>query len=171
MRTKLFEFALFILVSSVLFAAPTAAIARAQKTAVSGDQQATVSGPPGSVRSAGKWTIITTAPLTAKFAFSGDGVSFAGTLTRVVDVRIDAALNGTLRGTVSYVDTNMGVTCTGHHEGKLTNNFFTGKVVAPCSDGSLLQGTLQDTKLTYDQAGNLIAVESHFTGTLLNPHG
>src|SRR5205807_8625032 len=83
-RTKLFRVALFLIAGSVLSAAPSAALARAQKTALSGDQFATVSGPPGSVQHAGKWTIFTNAPLAGTFEFTGDGVSLAGTLTRLV---------------------------------------------------------------------------------------
>jgi hypothetical protein len=120
-RTKLFRVALFLIVGSVFSAAPSAALARAQETALSGDQFAAVSGPPGSVLHAGKWTIFTNAPLAGRFEFTGDGVSLAGTLTRVVNVKIDAANNGSLSGTVSYVDTKTGVTCTGFHHGKLIN--------------------------------------------------
>ena len=168
-RTKLFRVALFLIVGSVLSAAPSAALARAQETALSGDQFAAVSGPPGSIQHAGKWTIFTNAPLAGTFEFTGDGVSLAGTLTRVVNVRIDAANNGSLRGTVSYVDTKTGVTCTGFHHGMLINNFLTGKLVASCSDGSLIRGTLQDTHITYDAHGVLIDVTTHFSGTILRP--
>lgn len=167
MRTTLFRVASFLIVGSVLAAVPSAALARAQQTAVSGDQQAMVSGPPASVQRAGKWTIVTNAPLTGTFAFSGDGVSLAGTLTRVVSVKIDSGNNGILWGTVNYVDSRTGVTCAGFNHGRLINNFLTGNVVASCTDGSLLRGTLQDTDITYDAHGTLSAVTTHFTGTIL----
>ncbi len=169
-RTKLLRLAFLIIIGSLLSAAPNAAYARARETPLSGDMQSVVSGPPAGVQQVGKWRMFTGAPLSGTFAFSGNGVSLAGTLTRLVNVRIDAELNGTLMGTISYVDTQTGVTCTGFHHGKLINNFLTGTVVASCSDGTLLRGTLQDTEITYDNQGILSSVTTHFTGTLLNPH-
>ena len=167
-RTTLFRLALFMIVGLLLSAAPNAAFARAQKTALSGDQKAATSFANAAFQSVGKWTVITNAQLTGSFAFSGEGVTLTGTLTRVVNVKLDAAKNGILWGTVSYVDASTGLTCTGFNRGTLSNDYFRGEIVASCSDGSLLQGRLQDTVLTYD-AGNLVAVESHFTGILINP--
>ena len=65
----------------------------------------------------------------SSFAFSGaGGVSLAGTLTRIVDVKLNSALDGFLKGPVSYVDARTGVTCQGNETGKLTNNFFERKL-------------------------------------------
>lgn len=168
--SKFFRLA-FCLVAGLLSVAPSATYARAVRTAVSGDQSATVSVANATFQSAGRWTIITNGQLTGNFQFTGEGVTLAGPFTRVVNVKIDAGNNGILWGTVRYVDTRTGVTCSGFNHGTLTNNFLTGKLVAACSDGSLLQGTLQDTNLTYDNQGHLIAVATHFDGTFLNANG
>jgi hypothetical protein len=169
-QSKLFRLGFFMVVGLLMSVAPSATYARSVRTAVSGIQTATVSVANATFQPAGPWTIITNGQLTGSFNFSGGGVTLAGPFTRVVNVKVDAGNNGILWGTVRYVDTRTGVTCTGFNHGTLTNNFLTGKLIASCSDGSLLRGTLQDTKLTYDQ-GHLIAVETHFDGTLLNPHG
>ena len=50
---------------------------------------------------------------------------------------------------VTYTDSAIGITCSGVREGKLTNYLITAKIVARCSDGSLLQGTLQDTLINF----------------------
>jgi hypothetical protein len=168
--SKLVPLAFFLIVG-LLSVAPSAAYARAVRTAVSGDQSATVSVANATFQSVGRWTVITNGQLTGNFEFTGAGVTLAGPFTRVVNVKIDSGNNGTLWGTVRYVDATTGVTCTGFNHGRLTNNFLTGELIASCSDGSLLRGTLQDTNLTYDNQHHLIAVVTHFDGTLLNPNG
>jgi hypothetical protein len=170
LRIKLVPLALCVIVGS-LVAAPGATYGRAQTIALSGTQTASVSVANANFQSAGPWTIITNGQLTGTFAFTGEGATLAGSFTRVVNVKVDAGNNGILWGTVRYVDTSTGVTCTGVNQGTLTNNYLTGKLVASCSDGSLLRGTLQDTKLTYDELDHLITVETYFTGTLLNANG
>ena len=169
-QSKLLRLAVFLIVGLVSVA-PSATYARAVRTPVSGDQSATVSVANATVRSVGRWTIITNAQLTGNFKFTGAGATLTGPFTRVVNVKLDASKNGILWGTVRYVDTRTGVTCTGFNHGTLTNDFLTGTLIASCSDGSVLRGTVQDTNLTYDNQGNLIAVATHFTGTLLNPNG
>src|SRR5207247_5983025 len=108
-------------------------------------------------------------PLTGTFAFSGAGVTLAGPETQLVNARVDANGNGQSWGKVTYTDAATGATCRGIVQGPLTNGLITATVVAPCSDGSLLKGTLQDTLTLPHGQVPPSEVRSTFTGVLLIP--
>jgi hypothetical protein len=71
---------------------------------------------------------------------------------------------------VTYTDSGSGVICSGIRRGKLTNLLLTAQIVAPCSDGSLLKGTLQDIVINFAPGSPAPSdVISEFKGELLDP--
>jgi len=61
------------------------------------------------------------------------------------------------------------VTCRGTAVGELRNALATNSVVARCSNGALLTGTLRDTETFPANVAPPIWVKSEFTGELLIP--
>ena len=124
-------------------------------------------GAPGSVFSANGWVHLRDIPLTGTFDFG----SLQGTETQLVNAKLDPATgDGIVWGTVTYTDSVSGMTCSGVREGKLSNYLITAKVIARCSDGSLLQGTLQDTSVIFPPGSPVPGeVYSDFNGELLSP--
>ena len=150
---------LMLALSVMLGAAP--ALARAQRTPLSGTEvklfdfgtvtRAWVSGP---------WNHDQDITAAGTFDFG----ALAGTVVWVANDKIDFSTgDGRVWGKVTYTDTASGVTCTGTAEGKLTGFLLTAHIVAPCSDGSLLKGTLHDV------SNDLIGLHSTFEGELLAP--
>jgi hypothetical protein len=139
--------------------------AKAQRTAVAGTEHMFF-GAPGSVSVSGGWVQLRDVPLTGTFDF---GV-LQGTETQLVNAKLDPATgDGIVWGTVTYTDITTGIKCSGVREGKLTNYLITAKIVATCSDGSLLQGTLQDTSVSFPPGSPVPGeVYSEFNGELLN---
>jgi hypothetical protein len=169
-RTELRRLAFLVIVGALLAVAPGTAGAKAQETALSGVQTVAFEGDGARIWSAGPWTQFRNFTLAGSFTYDGPGVTLSGTLTRIVNVKIDVNGNGFLNGTDTYVDASTGVICEGVETGKLLNgSFFTGILTAPCSDGSLLKGNVQDTQLVLDNQGNLIGTVSQFTGVLRAP--
>jgi len=143
--------------SVMLGATPT--FAQAQRTVLDGTEHKFF-GVPERTWSAGPWVIHANQTLPGTFAFG----ALAGTLVWVANDQIDFSTgNGHVWGKVNYTDTASGVTCSGSVEGKITAFFLTANIVAPCSDGSLMQGTLQDT------FNNGVEILSNFHGELLSP--
>jgi hypothetical protein len=71
---------------------------------------------------------------------------------------------------VTYTDSVTGISCSGTREGQLTNFLLTAKIVARCSDGSLLKGNLQDTVINFPPGSPAPSdVISKFNGELLKP--
>lgn len=142
------------------------AFAKAQRTALSGTEYMFF-GAPGSVSASGGWVQLRDVPLTGTFDFG----SFQGTETQLVNAKLDPATgDGIVWGKVTYTDSATGITCSGVREGKLTNYLITAKIVARCSDGSLLQGTLQDTSAIFPPGVPVPSeVYSDFNGQLLIP--
>ena len=144
------------------------ALARAQQVVVAGTDDRFF-GVPASVIVADGWTQIRGLPLTGTFAFSGAGVTLAGAETQIVDAKMDANGDGRSWGHVTYTDVATGVTCTGIIQGPLTHGLITASVVAPCSNGGLLKGTLHDTLTLPPHQAPPSEVRSNFNGTLLIP--
>jgi hypothetical protein len=137
------------------------ALARAQRTALEGTETKFFH-PETLDRTiiAGPWEIHIGQTVTGVFDFG----ALAGTLVWEATDRIDFSTgNGQVRGKVSYTDIASEVTCTGNAVGKITSFLLTAKIVAQCSDGSKLQGTLQDT------SNNGVQINSTFHGELLSP--
>ncbi|HET9910974.1 MAG TPA: hypothetical protein VFQ13_03740 [Anaerolineales bacterium] len=144
----------------------TPALAKAQRTALAGTEHMFF-GAPGSVQISGGWVQLRGVPLTGTFDFG----TLQGTETQLVNAKLDPVTgDGIVWGTVTYTDSATGITCSGNREGKLTNYLITAKIVATCSDGSLLQGTLQDTSVLFPPGSPVPGeVYSEFNGELLSP--
>ena len=154
----------------VLFAAlrtTTTAFAKAERISLEGTEDVFIAGAPGRVWEADGWIQLRDVPFAGTFNFG----TMSGTETQLVNARLNPITGeGRVWGTVTYADSVTGVTCTGILEAQLTNLFRTAKVVAPCSDGSLLKGTIQDTELIFPPGSPAPSeVISHFNGELLSP--
>ena len=144
------------------------ALAQAQRTVLTGTDQRFF-GAPARVWVADGLTQIRDLPQTGTFSFSGAGVTLAGPENDRVNGTLDASGNGHAWGTVTFTDSATGVTCSGISQGKITNGLGVIKVVAHCSNGALLRGTLQDTETYPPGQAPPIWVKSNFTGALLSP--
>lgn len=144
----------------------TTVFAKAERTAISGTEHMFF-GPPGSVSASGRWVQLRDVPLTGTFDFG----TLQGNETQLVNARLDPVTgDGIVWGTVTYTDGATGITCSGVRMGKLTNYLITAKINARCSDGSLLQGTLQDTSVVFPPGSPVPGeVYSEFSGELLSP--
>jgi hypothetical protein len=155
-----------IFVILALLLTTTTVFAKAQRTAFDGTEHMFF-GAPGSVSVSGSWVQLRDVPLTGTFDFG----ALQGIETQLVNAKLDPATgNGIVWGTVTYTDSATGITCSGVREGKLTNYLITAKIVAHCSDGSLLRGTLQDTSVIFPPGSPVPGeVYSGFNGELLSP--
>jgi hypothetical protein len=144
------------------------ALAQAQRTVLTGTDQR-MFGPPARVWVADGLTQIRDLPQTGTFAFSGAGVTLAGPENDLVNGTLDAGGNGHAWGTVAFTDAASGVTCTGISQGEITNALGVNTVVAHCSNGALLKGTLRDTETFPPGQAPPASVKSDFTGVLLSP--
>jgi hypothetical protein len=144
----------------------SAAIAKAQRTALAGTEHMFF-GAPGSVQVSGGWVQLRDVPLTGTFDFG----ALQGPETQLVNAKLDPITgDGIVWGTVTYTDSATGITCSGVREGKLSKYLITAKIIARCSDGSLLQGTLQDTSVIFPPGSPVPGeVYSSFNGELLDP--
>jgi len=89
--------------------------------------------------------------------------ALAGSVIWVANDRLDVSTgDGRVWGKVTYT-ADSGITCAGTAQGQLTGYLLTATIVAPCSDGSLLRGTLQDV------SNDLTTLTSTFHGELLGP--
>lgn len=144
----------------------TTVFAKAEETALSGTEHMFF-GPPGSASASGGWVQLRDVPLTGTFDF---GI-LQGTETQLVNAKLDPVTgNGIVWGTVTYTDSASGLTCWGVREGKLTNYLITARINARCSDGSILQGALQDTSAIFPPGSPVPSeVYGEFNGELLSP--
>ena len=144
----------------------TTVFAESERTALFGTEHMFF-GPPGRVTTSGGWVQLRDVPLTGTFDFG----ALQGTEIQLVNAKLDPATgNGIVWGTVTYTDSATGITCSGVREGKLTGYLITAKINAKCSDGSLLQGTLQDTSVIFPPGSPVPGeVYSEFNGELLRP--
>lgn len=131
-----------LLLLSVLATAAFAAPLRggAEQTAITGTETRHF-GVPDRVWNVGSVTQIRGLALTGTFAFSGEGVTLAGTETVVTNATLFGGGDGFTWGVATYTDAASGVTRPGTVIGQITNVFGTLKLNAPCSDGKLLKGT------------------------------
>lgn len=134
------------------------ALARAQRTPLDGTETKNF-GPAERVWTPGPWTIHQDATLYGTFDFG----ALKGTMVWVASDRFDFSVgNGRVWGKVTYTDTASGVVCDGTAQGPVTGYLLTAHIVAKCSDGSLMQGTLQDV------SNDLVGLHSTFHGELLS---
>jgi hypothetical protein len=155
-----------VLVLTLLLSVTTA-LAKAERTAIEGTEDIFIAGVPDRVWEADGWVQQREIPFTGTFDFG----ELKGTETQLVNAKLNPATGeGHVWGTVTYTDDATGIICTGIRQGKLTNFLLTAKIVARCSDGSLLRGTLQDVELIFPPGSPAPSeVISHFEGELLRP--
>jgi hypothetical protein len=156
-----------IVLALALLLSVTVALAKAGRMALEGEEHIAIAGAPRSVQEADEWLQLRDIPFEGIFDFG----TMSGTETQLLNAKINPATGeGHVWGIVTYTDNVSGVTCSGLREGKLTNFYITAKIVAPCSDGSLLRGTLQDIELTFPPGSPAPSeVISYFDGELLSP--
>jgi hypothetical protein len=157
---------IFVALLAVLLTATTA-FAQAGRTALSGTEDNFIAGPPANMWGADGWVQQRGVAFTGTFDF---GV-MKGTETQLDNAKLNPATGeGHIWGAVTYTDSATGITCSGIREGQITDFLLTAKIVARCSDGSLLSGTVQDVKLIFPPGSPAPSeVISHFDGALLSP--
>ena len=157
---------LIVIILALLLSVSTA-LAKAQRTALEGEEHVAIAGAPGSVHEADGWVQLRDVPFAGTFDFD----TMSGTETQLLNAKVNPATGeGHVWGVVTYTDSATGVTCSGLREGNLTDFYITAKIVAQCSDGSILKGTLQDIELVFPPGAPAPSeVMSHFEGELLNP--
>jgi len=165
MKKKVLSILIVVLLGSLLTV--TTARAQAGRTSLDGTEYVSIAGAPGRVWEAHGWIQLRDAPFEGTFDFG----TMSGTLSQLVNARVNPVTGeGRVWGVVTYTDSATGITCSGILEARLTNFLRTAKVVAPCSDGSLLKGTIQDTELIFPPGSPAPSdVFSEFNGELLNP--
>ena len=163
---KTFASILIVLVLALLVSV-TVALAKAQRTALEGQEHVAIAGAPGGVQEANGWLQLRDIPFEGTFDFG----TMSGTETQLLNAKVNPATGeGHVWGKVTYTDSATGVTCSGLREGELTDFYITAKIVAQCSDRSILKGTLQDIELTFPPGAPAPSeVSSHFNGELLSP--
>jgi hypothetical protein len=163
---KRFVSTLIALILSLLLSVTTV-IAKAERTVLAGEEDIFGAGAPGRMWEADGWLQQRDVPFTGTFDFG----AMSGTETQLVNARLNPITGeGRVWGSVTYTDSITGITCTGIREGTLTNFLLTANIVARCSDGSLLRGTLQDVELIFPPGSPAPSeVISHFEGELLTP--
>jgi len=158
---------IFVVVLMALLFTATTAFAQAERTALSGTADNFIAGAPARVWTADGWSQQRDVRFTGTFDFG----AMKGTETELVNATLNPATGeGHIWGTVTYADSATGITCSGIRQGQLTNFLLTARVVARCSDGSLLRGTAQDVELIFPPGSPAPSeVISHFDGELLSP--
>ena len=169
MRTAMYLFRFVWILACLASLISVSGASASAGTPVSGSQTVLFTGTGYRLWSSDGWTHTKYYSGAGTFAFSGDGVSLSGTVSRRDITKADADGNGSVEGVVTYVNANDGVTCQGPSNGKLTNWALAASVLAHCSDGSTLHGSLQDTGVVFDDQGNVIGLTTDFSGTLHIP--
>jgi hypothetical protein len=156
-----------VLLLALLLLTATTAFAQADRTALSGTEDNFIAGAHARVWEADGWVQQRDVPFTGTFDFG----AMKGTETQLDNAKLNPATGeGHIWGTVTYTDSATGITCSGIRQGQLTNFLLTAEIVARCSDGSLLRGTVQDVELIFPPGSPAPSeVISHFDGALLNP--
>jgi hypothetical protein len=165
MKKKVLSILIVVLLGSLLTV--TTALAQAARTSLDGTEYVSIAGPSGRVWEADGWIQLRDAPFEGTFDFG----MMSGTLSQLVNARVNPATGeGRVWGMVNYTDSSTGITCSGILEARLASFLRTAKVVARCSDGSLLTGTIQDTELIFPPGSPAPSdVFSEFNGELLSP--
>jgi hypothetical protein len=149
-----------IAVALALLPSVAPAHAQAQRTALAGTEIETFDYDTVTrLRGAGPWAIGNDLTLSGTFDYG----ALHGTVYDVVNTRLNfPSGDGQVWGTRTYTASN-GVVCSGQVSGKTTGFLLSEQIVAPCSDGSLLQGTVQTVSNDFN------VVVSTFQGELLSP--
>jgi hypothetical protein len=163
---KKFSLTIFIVLALALVLNATAVFAKAERTVLAGTEHMYF-GMPGRVWLADGLVQQRDVPLIGTFDF---GI-LKGAETQLGNATLDPVTgNGHVWGTVTYTDSATGITCSGTRQGKIINFLVSAKIVARCSDGSLLQGILQDVSIIVPPGSPVpTEVYSDFNGELLGP--
>jgi len=155
-----------ILMICAMLLTVTTALAAAERTTLSGTEHMYF-GMPGRVWLADGLIQQRDVPLTGMFDF---GI-LKGNEAQLGNATLDPVTgNGHVWGTVTYTDSATGITCSGTRQGKIINFLISARIVARCSDGSLLKGTLQDVSIVVPPGSPVpTEVYSDFNGELLVP--
>ena len=158
---------ILIVVALAFLLGVTVALAKAERVALEGQEHVAIAGASGSVHEADGWIQLRDVSFAGTFDFG----MMSGTETQILNAKVNPATGeGHVWGVVTYTDSATGVTCSGLREGNLTNFYITAKIVAQCSDGSILKGTLQDVELIFPPGAPAPSeVVSQFEGELLSP--
>jgi hypothetical protein len=162
---KLLVTIFIVLALAVLLNAPIV-LAKSERTALAGTEHMYF-GMPVRVWLADGLVQQRDVPLTGTFDFG----TLKGTETQLGNATLDPVTgNGHVWGTVTYTDRATGITCSGTRQGKIINFLVSAKIVARCSDGSLLKGTLHDVSIVVPPGSPVpTEVYSDFSGELLRP--
>jgi hypothetical protein len=157
---------IFTVLVLILLLPVTTALAQAERTVLEGTEDMFIMRAPGCMWQADGWIQQRDVAFTGTFDFG----AMKGTETQLVNAKLNPVTGeGRVWGVVTYSDSATGITCSGIREGKLTNFLLTAKIVASCSDGSLLKGTLQDIELIFPPGSPAPSeVISEFNGELLS---
>ena len=157
---------IFIVLTLVLLLNATIVLAKAERTVLAGSEHMYF-GMPARVWLADGLVQQRDVPLTGTFDF---GI-LKGSETQLGNATLDPVTgNGHVWGTVTYTDSATGITCSGTRQGKIINFLISAEIVARCSDGSLLKGTLQDVSIVVPPGSPVpTEVYSDFNGELLSP--
>jgi hypothetical protein len=148
----------------LLLSTATVALAKAERISLAGTEHVFFEGA-DRVWLANGWVQQRDVALSGTFDFG----TLKGTVTQLVNAKLNPVTGaGHVWGIVTYTDTATGITCSGVRDGQLTNFLITAKIVATCSDGSVIQGTLQDTLVNFPPGSPAPSdVYSDFNGELL----
>lgn len=157
---------IMIILTLVLLLTATTVFAKAESIVLSGTEHMFLTGAPARVWEADGWIQQRNVPLTGTFDFG----AMKGTETQLANAKLNPVTgDGHVWGVVTYTDSATGITCSGIREGTLMNFLLTAKIVARCSDGSLLKGTLQDIVINFPPGSPAPSdVISEFNGELLD---
>ncbi len=128
-------------------------------------------GPSASVWQSNGWAVVQGTRLHGNFAYTGSGVTLAGTLTAYVNASLDANSGGYTWGRVTYTDTATHMTCSGSVNGKITNALGTLAVVTYCRTGAMLVGHVQDFESYPKNTAPPQWIKGNFDGVLISPGG
>jgi len=157
---------IFIALALALLLNATTVAAKAERTVLVGTEHMYF-GMPGRVWLANGMVQQRDVPLTGTFDFG----RLKGTETQLGNATLDPVTgNGHVWGAVTYIDSAAGITCSGTRQGKIINFLISAEIVARCSDGSLLKGTLKDVSIVVPPGSPVpTEVYSDFNGELLVP--
>ena len=157
---------ILITVALALLLSATIVLAKAERTVLVGTEHMYF-GMPGRVWLADGMVQQRDVPLTGTFDFG----TLKGTETQLGNATLDPITgSGHVWGTVTYIDSAAGITCSGTRQGKIINFLISAEIVARCSDGSLLKGTLNDVRIVVPPGSPVpTEVYSDFNGELLAP--
>jgi len=149
-----------IAVALALLPSVAPAHAQAQRTPLGGTETETFDYDTVSrLWNAGPWSIGQNLTLSGTFDYG----ALHGNVHDDVSTRLTfPSGDGQVWGTRTYAASN-GVVCSAQVSGKTTGFMLTEQIVAPCSDGSLLRGTLQSLSNDFN------VVTASFQGELLTP--